>query len=93
MLSRDERSKFLHQFCRHYFFREVVAVRDSSDEEAVCVRCLFLPYFSCMRIFLQKFYRIAASLLMIYYTHSSKLFLPAFHFCYLKTFAEHLASR
>ena len=41
MLSRDKGSKFLHRLCRHYFFCEVVPVRDSSDEEAVSVGVCF----------------------------------------------------
>ena len=41
MLSRDEGSKFLHRLCRHYFFCEVVPVRNSSDEEAVSVGVCF----------------------------------------------------
>ena len=35
MLSRDEGSKLLHRFCRHYFFCQVVPFRNSCDEEAV----------------------------------------------------------
>ena len=41
MLSRDEGSKFLHRLCRHFFFCEVVPVRNSSDEEAVSVDVCF----------------------------------------------------
>ena len=41
MLSRDEGSKFLHRLCRHFFFCEVVPVRNSSDEKAVSVGVCF----------------------------------------------------
>ena len=41
MLSRDAGSKFLHRLFRHYFFCEVVPVRNSSDEEAVSVGVCF----------------------------------------------------
>ena len=41
MLSRDEGSKFLYRLCRHYFFCEIVPVRNSSDEEAVTVGVCF----------------------------------------------------
>ena len=41
MLGRDEGSKFLHRLCRHYFFCEIVPVRNSSGEEAVSVGVCF----------------------------------------------------
>ena len=62
MLSRDEGSKFLHQLCRHFFFCEVVPVRNSSVEKAVSVGVFFgLPKEKQRLLFLLLFCKLYKS--------------------------------